>query len=206
MTVWSLRSGGTLLAPFSDALKDFALYAEYARQNNTGLSAKAWYVEPQYTFAALPWSPRVSWRYLHYSGDSNSNDSRNTAWDSLYTAGGPRGYGSWDLGEIYARYIGSNSNLNSQMAQLKLQPLDELSTGVVYYRHNFDKRESGVSSDRLLDEVNVFAVWDTPVKGLSISTVLGAAKAGDGRRQQQATTDPTDRTIWLGQMIAAYQF
>jgi len=209
MTVWSLRSGGTLLAPLSDAFKDFALYSEYARQNNNGptsVSAKAWYVEPQYTFGNLPWSPRLSYRYMHYSGDSDTSDSRNTGWDSLYTAGGPRGYGSWDLGEIYARYIGGNSNLNSQLVQVKAQPLDDLSAGVTYYRHNFDKREAGVSSDRLLDEVNVFAVWDTPVKGLSISTVLGAAKAGDGRRQQQATTDPTDRTIWLGQMIAAYQF
>lgn len=206
MTVWSLRSGGTVLSPLSDVFKDFALYSEYAREDNTNLSAKAWYVEPQYSFSALPWSPRVSYRYMHFSGDRDTSDSRNTAWDPLYTAGGPRGYGSWDLGEIYERYIGSNSNLNSQMVQLKLQPLESLSAGLIYYRHNFDKREAGVTSDRLMDEVNAFAVWDTPVKGLSISTVVGAAKAGDGRRQQQATTYPTDRTMWLGQIIAAYQF
>lgn len=212
LAVWSLRSGGTVLSPVSDLFKDFALYSEYARQRNdvgaTKLRANAWYVEPQYRLSDLPWTPRISYRYAHFSGDGNTADTRSTAWDTLFMAGGPRGYGSWDQGEIYQRYVGTNTNLNTHMVQLRLQPAEDLSLGAIYYRHAFDKPDTanGVTSDRLLDEVNLFVVWDTPLKGLSVNAVLGAAKAGDGRRQAQGSTDATDRTTWLGQMVLAYQF
>ncbi|WP_341915440.1 alginate export family protein [Ferrovibrio terrae] len=212
MTVYALRSGGALLSSLGEGWQDAALYGEIARERNgaTGrrLRAEAWYVEPQYTFSALPWQPRLSYRYMHFSGDNNANDTVENGWDSLFSAGGPRGYGSWDLGEIYARYVGGNSNLNSHMTHLKLQPMEDLSLGAIWYRHNFDKRDyaNGVRSERLLDEVDVYALWTTPLPGLSVATVLGAARAGDGRRQQLGTTDATDRTTWLGQMVFSYSF
>jgi hypothetical protein len=212
LSTWAVRSGGAVLEPLHEAFADFSLFSEYARQSNdigtTKVRARAWYVEPQYTVSALPWSPRISYRYAHFSGDDNANDNRQTGWDTLYMAGGPRGYGSWDQGEIFARYVGSNTNLNSQMAQLKLQPLDELSIGAIWYRHRFDKPDTanGVTSKALLNELDVFAVWETPLPGLTVSSVLGAAKAGDGRRQQQGTADATDRTTWLGQIVLGYSF
>jgi hypothetical protein len=36
--------------------------------------ANAWYVEPGWTFSAVPWTPRVFYRYSHFSGDPNPND------------------------------------------------------------------------------------------------------------------------------------
>jgi hypothetical protein len=212
MNVYSIRSGGALLSALGGGWQDAALYSEFARQRNDTagrrLRAEAWYVEPQYTFSTLPWQPRLSYRYMHFSGDSDTGDSISRGWDPLFTAGGPRGYGTWDLGEIYARYVGSNSNLNSHMVHLKLQPEADLSLGAILYRHSYDKPDTanGVTSDRLQDEVNVYAVWVTPLPGLEIATVLGAARAGRGLRQSLGTTDATDRTTWLGQMVFSYSY
>jgi len=212
MTVYSARAGGALLSALGEGWQDAALYGEVARERNDAsgrqLRADAWYVEPQYTFSALPWQPRISYRYMHFSGDGDTNDSVDRNWDSLFTGGGPRGYGTWDLGEIYARYVGGNSNLNSHMVHLKLQPAEDLALGAIFYRHFYDKPDTanGVTSDCLQDEVNVYAVWTTPVPGLEIAGVLGAAKAGTGRRQSLGTTDATDRTTWLGQMVLSYSY
>ncbi|MEK9969999.1 MAG: alginate export family protein [Ferrovibrio sp.] len=212
MTVYSIRTGGALLSALGEGWQNAALYSEFARERNDAsgrqLRADAWYVEPQYTFSGLPWQPRLSYRYMHFSGDANTNDSVDRNWDSLFSAGGPRGYGTWDLGEIYARYVGGNSNLNSHMVHLKLQPDEDLALGAIFYRHLYDKPDTAnsVTSDRLQDEVNLYAVWTTPVPGLEVAGVLGAAKAGTGRRQSLGTTDATDRTTWLGQMVFSYSY
>lgn len=213
LDVYALRAGGALLSGLGEGWQDFALYSELGQQRNGDAGRKsrahAWYVEPQYTLSALPWTPRLSYRYAHFSGDNNSGDGRNTAWDSLYTGGGARGFGTWDLGEIYTRYTpGGNSNLNSHMVHLRLQPAEELAVGALVYRHFYDKPDTanGVRSDDLLTELNVYAQWETPVKGLSVTGLLGAAKAGDGRRQQLGTTDATDRTTYLGQVVFGYSF
>lgn len=212
MNVYAIRSGGALLSALGKGWQDAALYSEFARQRNDTagrrLRAEAWYVEPQYTFSALPWQPRLSYRYMHFSGDGDTGDSISRGWDPLFTAGGPRGYGSWDLGEIYARYVGSNSNLNSHMVHLNLQAGTDLSLGAILYRHSYDKPDTanGVTSHRLQDELNVYAVWSTPLPGLEIATVLGAAQAGRGLRQSLGTTDATDRTTWLGQMVFSYSY
>ncbi len=213
LDVYALRAGGALLSSLGEAFRDFALYSELGLQRNdeTGRKsrAQAWYVEPQYSFSGLPWTPRVSYRYAHFSGDNNSNDGRNTAWDSLYTGGGARGFGTWDLGEIYTRYTpGGNSNLNSHMTHVALQPMEELAVGALFYRHFYDKPDTanGVTSDDLLTELNVYAQWDTPVPGLSVTSILGAAKAGDGRRQALGSTDANDRKTYLGQIVFGYSF
>lgn len=213
LDVYALRTGGALLSGLGEAFQDFAFYSEIGLQRNDAAGrrsrAHAWYAEPQYSFSALPWTPRLSYRYAHFSGDADANDGRNTAWDSLFTGGGPRGFGTWDLGEIYTRYTpGGNSNLNSHMVHLRLQPMEELAVGGLVYRHFYDKPDTanGVRSDDLLTEVNVYAEWETPLPGLSVTGILGAAKAGDGRRQQLGTTDATDRTTYLGQMVFGYSF
>lgn len=210
MKVYAVRTGGTPLGSLGEAFSDFALYSEYAVEKNDGAGSKkdarAWYVEPQYTFPALPWTPRISYRYARFSGDNNSSDGTDHAWDALYSGGGARGFGSWDQGEIYARYVGGNSNVASQMIHLRTQPTDALAVGAIWYWHAYDRRPSGVTDDALMREVNVYAEWETPLPGLSLAAVLGAAQAGRGRRQELGTTDANDRTTWLGQIVFGWSF
>jgi hypothetical protein len=212
MNVLSARTGGTLLGSLGDGFKDFGFYSEYAIERNDDsaarLRAHAWYVEPQYTFSALPWSPRLSYRYASFSGDNNSSDGTSHAWDSLYTAGGARGWGSWTQGEITGNYVTGNTNLNSQSVHLRLKPTEDLAVGAIYYMFDYNKKPSGVSDSSLMNEVNVYGEWATPVPGLNISGLLGAASSGKGRQQELAasSTDANDRTIWLGELILAYSF
>lgn len=212
MNVMAVRTGGSLFRSFGDAFKDFGLYSEYAIERNddsaTKLNAHAWYVEPQYTFSALPWTPKLSYRYASFSGDNNSSDGTNHAWDTLYSAGGARGWGTWTQGEITGNYVTGNTNLNSQSVHLRLQPTDDLAVGAIYYMFDYDKKPSGVTNSSLMNEVNVYGEWTTPVPGLSISGVLGAASSGKGRQQELAasSSDANDRTIWLGELILAYSF
>lgn len=212
LNVYSLRVGGKPFGGLAEALTDFGLYGEFAMQRNDSalrrVRADAWYIEPQYTFSALPWSPRLSYRHAHFSGDGDTADQTDKSWDSLYSGGGPRGIGTWDLGEIYARYVGGNSNLNTDIVHLRLQPLEELAVGAIYYRHRYDEpaQTAGVNTKDLLNEVNVYAEWETPVKGLTLVGLLGAARPGDGLKQALGTNDRNDRTIHLGQVILGYSF
>src|SRR3546814_19301976 len=81
MNVFAARTGGALFSSLGDGFKDFGLYSEYAVERNNDsaakLSAHAWYVEPQYTFSALPWTPRISYRYDSFRGDNNSTTGTN---------------------------------------------------------------------------------------------------------------------------------
>jgi len=215
LNVFAIRGGGALLAPLSESLADLSLYGEYAVQRNDSTNRKvradAWYIEPQYTFSALPWQPKLAYRYAFYSGDGNSADSTDKSWDSLYTGGGPRGFGRWDMGEIYARYVGGNSNLASHMLHLSAQPADDWQIGAIYYRHDFDKAPTGVAASRLMDEIDLYAQWDTPLKGLGVTLLSAAGKPGSGQKAQLTSNnagngEAVDRTIWLGQIVLSYSF
>jgi hypothetical protein len=210
LEVYSARVGGSILP----MLPDFAFYSEYGIQRNdkalNKVRADAWYVEPQYTLSMLPWSPRIGYRYGQFSGDGNPNDQTDKSWDPLFPGNGPRGIGTWTQGEIYGRYTGlGNSNLNVHQIHVKAVPIeDTLRAGVILYRFNFNepRQTAGVTDKGIMDEVNVYAEWETPVKGLTIVPVLGAGKAHNGLKQSLGATDRNDRTVWLAQIAAAFSF
>ena len=210
LEVYSARIGGAILP----MLPDFSLYGEYGIQRNDKtlhkVRADAWYLEPQYTLSALPWSPRVGYRYGRFSGDGNPNDQTDKSWDPLFPGNGPRGLGTWTPGEIYGRYTGlGNSNLNVHQVHVKAVPIeDTLRAGVILYRFNFNepRQTANVRDKGIMDEINAYAEWETPVKGLTIVPVLGAGKARSGLKQSLGTADRNDRTVWLAQIAAAFSF
>ena len=209
LAAYSVRFGGSFIPTFDD----FAMYGEWAVERNDDRStggtvrADAWHLQPQYKFSDLPWSPVVTARYAHFSGDDNTGYRRDKSWDPLFSDAGPRS-GSWVQGLIYGNFVGSNSNLNAKYAAIEAAPIeDELKVGLAYYRFDFDKlAQAGAGSHHLMDEVNLYATWTTPVPGLTVSPGLGAGMAGSGQRQVLGLSNSADRTIWLGQVVLAYQF
>jgi hypothetical protein len=207
LRVLSARFGGSFVPGFDD----FALFGEYGIQDNGAganggtVDADAWYLQPQYTFSEIPWSPVVSARYAHFSGDSNTNDQVDRSWDPLYTDAGPRGGATWTQGQIYSQYVGANTNLNSWYAGLELAPLDDLKVGLSLFRHRYDEpAQAGARDDHLMDEVDLYAAWDTPIKGLSVTPTVAAGRAGKGQKQAGLAASD-DRTIWLGQIVVLYK-
>jgi hypothetical protein len=122
----------------------------------------------------------------------------------------PRGIGTWTQGEIYKRWTGlGNSNLNVHQIHLKATPIEEtLEVGVVFYRFDFDKpgQTAGVTSKGIMDEINVYAEWKTPIEGLSIAPVIGLGIPRNGLRQALGTADANDRRFWLAQIVVGFEF
>jgi hypothetical protein len=209
LNVFSARFGGRFI-PALDAL---GLYGEWAVQRNAkggnggSVQADAWHLQPEYTFADLPWTPVLTARYAHFSGDPDTGDDVDESWDPLYSDAGPRGITTWTQGFIYSQYIGSNSNLSSYHVGLRVLPADALELGIAYYRHDFAKpSQAGATSAHLMDEIDLYATWTTPIPGLTVSPALAAGMAGKGQRQALGIVPDDERTIWLGQVVLAYQF
>jgi hypothetical protein len=209
LDVYALRFGGAFL-PF---LEDFGFYGEGALQRNHSTNrkvrAEAWYLEPQYTFGDLPLKPRLSYRYSRFSGDGKPGDATDRSWDPLFGNTGPRGIGTWAQGEIYSQYVGANTNLEAHQVHLKAAAVDDvLDVGLVYYRFNFDKpsQTAGVRDDHLMDELNVYAQWTTPVRNLVVLGAFGVGFPGAGARESLGLNSREDRNIYLYELIANYRF
>lgn len=98
------------------------LESEFAQQSHEqfSMSARAGYALVGYHFTELPWSPSVSYRYAHASGD-DPNTSRYERYDPMLSTG----LGNWLQGTNFGK-ITSNSNLAVHRVQLNVAPRQEL--------------------------------------------------------------------------------
>ncbi len=174
MDVWSLRATevGIPSAP------DLRFWGQYVSESGNGrdarFDAEAWFVEAQYTFSALPWTPTLSYRYAHFSGDPDPDDDKRQDFDPFFY-GWSRGWGTWYQGEITGEYLLFNSNQNNHMLHLAAYPSDELGIGLILYRFDLDQPDyygTPVSDTHFADELNLYVDWT-----LSDSVSLSAAYA-----------------------------
>lgn len=210
LTVYSVHGGG---APVP-GLDDLTLYGQYVLERNDEATRKvradAWYVEPGYTFSDTPWTPKLSYRYSHFSGDGNPNDSTDKSYDPMFYGSG-RGYGSGYQGEIVGQYMIFNSNVNVNMLSLSLKPVDPLKLSLLAYRFDWDVpgQFTGVSQSHAADELDFVAEY-TLSDNVSLAGAVAAARAGDGGKQflrnQQGSTDRTDQTWYLGEVSIVVKF
>ncbi|MCX7098266.1 MAG: alginate export family protein [Methylococcales bacterium] len=148
------------------------------------INAYGWYLESRYVWSAWTWKPGVSYRYLHFSGDSNPDDSDSKSFNALFY-GYSRGWGSWYQGEIVGAYYLFNSNMKTQMIRLFASPTEKLGIGAIYYHFDLDVNNYygiPVNNRRFADEVNLYA--DLSVnEHLSLSAVYAFAAPDDGGKQ-----------------------
>jgi Alginate export len=84
------------------------------------LSAWAWYGTAGYIARDLPWTPSISYRYSHFSGDDPAT-RRLERYDPLLNTG----LGIWLQGISFGK-ITSNSNLETHRIQFNVAPVEEL--------------------------------------------------------------------------------
>jgi len=205
MNVVSLHLGGN----FIPAVPDFSLYGNYVYESNSRVNSKvdasAWYIEPGYQLSDVLWAPKLSYRYAHFSGDSNPNDNKKTAYDPFFYNSVSRGYGTWFMGEIVGNYVISNSNVNVHMLNFSVNPRDDLKLSVLGYLYNYDKKtqysnaNAAMTSDNLAREIDFVAEW-TITDNVALSAAFAAAQSGTGYRQYQKTTNSSlgnDNDTWL---------
>lgn len=164
------------ITPFKKYMPD-SLFAplsfngEYVDQDNgDALDAAGWYLSAQYGFDKIAWSPSVTYRYASFEGDdlgSNKNENYDPLFYGFYD------WGYWFQGEVLGEYVLSNSNLNSSMVQVALDPTDSLHVNLFYYHFELDQAESfGVQSDKFADEWNITLDWT--VNDYLMFSVVGA--------------------------------
>jgi hypothetical protein len=155
MNLYSLRGAG-------NAGIDNAHFAfELARQDRRDSQQNAGYAEAGYTFADLPWSPDLTYRYARYSKN----------WDGMF-AGFNRGFGTWVQGEVAGNYSGPyNTNTSVQHVGFKVKPLENLTLGALFFDYSTVSTRGQLNLDgRELDLYAEWAVNDhliiTPLLGL----------------------------------------
>lgn len=183
MNVFDVHFGGNPI----DAVPDFSLYGNYVYESNDSanekVKANAWYIEPGYQFSEVPWTPKLSYRYVHFSGDKTPGDTTKKAYDPYFYNSVTRGFGTWFLGEIVGNYVISNSNVNVNQLVFSINPRDDLKLSVLAYTYNFDQKAQyqNVTSDDLAREIDFTAEWAIN-DNLSLSAAFAAARAGSGGR------------------------
>ncbi|CAH0127585.1 alginate export family protein [Pseudomonas mediterranea] len=155
MDIYSLRGSGNA------GIENAHFAFEYAWQDKDAGAEKAWYTEAGYTFADLPWTPDLTYRYSRYSQN----------WDSMFN-GLSRGYGTWFQGEVTGNYSGPfNSNTAIQHVGLKLKPTETVTLGALLFDYktlhtrealNLDGRELDLYVEWALNEHLIV----TPLVGL----------------------------------------
>lgn len=155
MNIYSLRGAGNA------GIENAHFAFEYAWQDKDTGPEKAWYTEAGYTFADLPWSPDVTYRYSRYSKD----------WDSMFN-GFSRGYGTWFQGEVAGNYAGPfNSNTAIQHVALKVKPAAPVTIGALFF--DYTTLHKGDALNLGGRELDLYAEWAvsehlivTPLVGL----------------------------------------
>lgn len=170
-------------------VENLFLSAEYVNQDqgdNTAPDADAWYVEAGWTFADMPWSPSVNYRYSSFD----------EGFDPLFF-GFNRGYGTWFQGEVAANYAGPfNSGTDVHHIGVKANPTEMLSVGALYF--NFRDTDAGFMDGQELD---LYAEW-VVTPNLIISPLIGFYKPDSSAGSQLGGNG----TNVYGQVIAIVPF
>ena len=159
MKIASFR-GADIKVPGIANLKLFGEFVmERGESELTGADndGNAWYIEGNYRFAAIPWTPTVFYRYSHFSGDE-ANTPDNEEYRGLFFTIFKRDWDTWYQGEVTGEMHLFNQNQVTQMAKIKVYPRPDLALGFWYYTHELDTPQyfgTPVSDTDWADEINL---------------------------------------------------
>jgi len=131
---------------------------EYVYQDNgDAMEAEGWYASGKYAWSDAAWSPTLTYRYSSFEGGVDA-DGKSKNYDPLFY--GFYDWGYWYQGEVLGEYVLSNSNLNTSMVMVGLDPTDSIHVNLFYYHNELDDAAAfGVTSDEYADEYNITIDW-----------------------------------------------
>lgn len=190
MNVFDIRGG---VKPFAaangpEALRPLRFDAEYVHEDrDDGFDAgNGWHITTSYQFEQVAWQPTLSYRYASF--DEN--------YDTLFY--GFADWGSWYQGEIIGEYVLGNSNLDSHMVKLKVQPLEPVAVSLFYYNFTIhDAGDFGVKDDAYADELDLVIDWSVN-DHLSLSLVGALAMPDDGATEHTGGDDDWSYVMLYG--------
>ena len=170
-------------------VENLFLSGEYVtqEQGDNSADADAWYLEAGWTFADLPWTPSVNYRYATFDN----------GFDPLFY-GFNRGYGTWFQGEVAASYAGLfNTGMDVHHVAVKAQPTETLSLGALF----FDFTDNAGNGRNDSQEIDLYAEW-VATPNLIISPLVGFYSPDNSNSSQIGSND----TNIYGQVIAIIPF
>jgi len=170
-------------------VENLFLSAEYVDQSqgNSNPDANAWYAEAGWTFADLPWSPSLNYRYTSYD----------EGYDPLFF-GFNRGYGTWFQGEVAANYAGPfGTDADIHYLGATAHPSETLTVGAGYF--DFSDTVGGSGSNNA-KELDIWAEW-VAHDHLIISPLVGFYTPDDA-----TSTQGNDDTNTYFQVLAIVPF
>lgn len=190
-------------------LPQLRLYGEYVRQrgeiarSGTPVEADGWYVEPTWQFTALPWQPRVYYRYAAFSGDDPGTPGYEE-YRGLFFTIFKRDWDTWYQGEIAGEFHLFNQNQKTHMAKIKVFPTASASFGLWYYHHRLDTPQYfglPVHDTDWSDEINL-GVEFYPDDRLYLFAGTSASRPGAAAREIYGDDD----TQWVVETFMSYTF
>ena len=185
MNVYDVRANNVTPLPW---LADFTVGAEYAAERGHGrgvrFDASGWYVQAQYAFSGVAWTPTLAYRYSRFSGDADPGDDVRKDFDPLFYGSG-ESWGTWYQGEITGEYLLFNSNQATHMVHLSAYPTESVSLGVLLYHFDLavhDYYGTPVAERGFADEVNLYLDW-TVNEQVAFGVLYGAAFPGPAARE-----------------------
>ncbi|WP_353110347.1 hypothetical protein [Salinisphaera dokdonensis] len=184
----AIRANGSL------GVENLFLSGEYVDQDNGDNYVgdgddHAWYGEAGWTFAQMPWSPKLTYRFSSFSD----------GFDPLFF-GFNRGYGTWFQGEVAANYAGPfNSDTDVHHVGLALAPSPTVELGALFFE--FDNAGQGFLDG---NEIDLYAQWvvnDHLVLSPLVGFYTPDSSAADG-----GTQIGDDDTNIYSQVIAIVNF
>lgn len=168
----------------------FWLAGEIAHQTHDRYAMSAWagYGLVGYQAAHLPWSPSLSYRYAHATGD-NPGSSRYERFDPLLSTG----LGNWLQGVIFGK-ITSNANLAVHRLQFNLAPSPALNITFDWHllrapeRNNLGSNPAiaRLASSDIGQEFSLTARWAMN-RNLYLQTIASVGVPGKALRAAGAT-------------------
>ena len=165
-------------------LPNFLFFAEVVREVGRDVDGRrdndalGWYLEAQYNWPNVLWTPTFTYRYAHFSGDDPKTPA-NEGYRALFYTFYKREWDTWYMGEIAGEYHLFNTNQISQMVKLEIVPRESWIVTLYYYHHDLEQPQyfgTPVRDKAWADELNlgveyfhgekfygyVGLVWSTP--------------------------------------------
>ncbi len=194
MSVYDVRVD---LTPFV-ALPGLGLQGEYVYEDNgERLRASGWYAQASYRLDRVPWTPTLAYRYSRFQGD-DSGSRRSEDFDPLFY--GFYDWGYWYQGEVIGEYVLGNSNLDTQLVQVKATPSDALTVRALYYDFDLYRPDAfGARSSDFAREVDLIVDWSVTAH-LQVSAVAAHVRPDGGARELTGGDEPWSYFMLWGKL------
>jgi len=207
-TLWTGNSGAeyfdlranNIVVPGTENLTFHGEYTKLGGEHDeTGqeYDANAWYAELNYAFNDAPWTPVVSYRYSHFSGDDLATSDNEGFAIPNYGIG--RDWDTWFQGEITGEYHLFNNNQNTHMIKLKAYPHEQWAIGAYYMNFKLDENHWGglaTTSDDWADEIDLTVEY-YPTDNFYVFASLAYATPGDAAKEMLGDDDAMVAEVWF---------